>query len=154
MGERESNIRGALEALSLLPKTQVLRASSLYETEPVGYANQQDFYNALAELESAFTPNEMLGACLGIEAGFGRVRGIKNGPRILDLDVILAQGVSLDEENLILPHPRYTERRFILEPLLELFPQGSAYGVEFLPYIERLTGQDIRKIKDLKETVL
>ena len=140
MGERESNIRGALEALSLLPKTQVLRASSLYETEPVGYANQQDFYNALAELESAFSPNEMLGACLGIEAGFGRVRGIKNGPRILDLDVILAQGVSLDEENLILPHPRYTE--------------GSAYGVEFLPYIERLTGQDIRKIKDLKETVL
>lgn len=148
IGDRKENIENAVESLSLLPKTSVIRRSSFYETEPVGYADQQDFYNIVAEIDSSLEPNEILGACLGIEAGFGRVRTIKNGPRILDLDLILAENISTETANLSLPHPRYHERRFVLEPLLELFPDGVVYNQNILPFFMEIKGQRIKKISE------
>ena len=88
----------------------------------------------------------MLGVCLGIEAGFGRVREIKNGPRILDLDLILAENEKIDSENLTVPHPRFNERRFVLIPLLELFPDGEAYGIQFGNYLLGIKGQAIKEL--------
>ncbi len=145
IGDRKENIENAVKALSLVPKTEVLRQSAIYETEPVGYAEQESFYNSCVEIESALEPNEVLGVCLGIEAGFGRIRELKDGPRIIDLDIILAENEKIDSENLTVPHPRFKERRFVLIPLLELFPDGSAYGVEFKSSLLGIKGQSIKE---------
>lgn len=147
MGDRRANIENAITALNSIPYTDVEKRSSIYETEPVGYARQQDFYNCVVYVESQFEPNEMLGICLGIEAGFGRERGLKNGPRILDIDVILAENLEITTRNLIVPHPRYHERRFVLEPLLEIFPQGEVFGIDFKQYIPKIEGQEIKKLQ-------
>lgn len=146
IGDKKKNIEDALSALSLVPETKLLRSTSLYETEPVGYEEQESFYNACAEVESGLSPNELLGVCLGIEAGFGRIREFKNGPRILDLDLILSESKSVNTKNLILPHPRFKERRFVLIPLLELFPDGSAYGVEFKSHMLGIKGQQVKNV--------
>lgn len=147
MGDRQANIENAIDALNLLPYTDVIKKSSIYETEPVGYARQDDFYNAVVLVESRFEPHEMLGICLGIEAGFGRVRAIRFGPRILDIDIILAEGYQEHSDNLIVPHPRYSERRFVLQPMLELFPDGKAFGTKFLQYIDNIDGQAVRVVR-------
>lgn len=146
IGDRRLNIERAAEAIGLVPKTQVLRVSSIYETAPVGYEEQDNFYNACFEIESTLTPNEILGVCLGIEAGFGRVRTVKDGPRTLDLDVILYEGGIMNTENLSLPHPRYHQRRFVLIPLLELFSSGEAYGVPFKQYLLGIKGQAVKQV--------
>lgn len=146
IGERKRNIENAVEALRLVPKCDVLRASKIYETEPVGYAEQDNFYNACVEIESSLTPNELLGVCLGIEAAFGRIREFKNGPRILDLDLILAECSAVNTQNLTLPHPRFAERRFVLIPLLELFPNGKAYGINFSRNLLGIKGQAVKEV--------
>ncbi len=146
IGDRKANIDKCIDSINLIPYTDVIEQTSIYETEPVGYARQNNFYNILLRVESVFEPHEMLGACLGIEAAFGRVRTLRNGPRIIDLDVIFAEDMKIESRNLIVPHPRYTERRFILEPLLELFPGGIVYGKDIRPMIEKLAGQEIIKL--------
>lgn len=112
IGDRKNNLLSAVKSLELIPETKVLDCSSIYETEPVGYAQQDDFYNIALLLESKFEPNEMLGICMGLEAGFNRVREFKNGPRILDVDVIFCEDKKINTKNLTVPHPRYFERRF------------------------------------------
>jgi len=146
IGDRKANIDKCMDSINLLPYTDVIEQTSIYETEPVGYARQNNFYNILLKVESVFEPHEMLGACLGIEAAFGRIRTLRNGPRIIDLDVIFAEDMKIESRNLIVPHPRYSERRFILEPLLELFPDGIVYGRDIRPMIEKLEGQEIIKL--------
>lgn len=136
LGDRKANIERAIDSINLLPYTDVIAQSGIYETEPVGYKRQDNFYNAVLKVRSIYEPNEMLGACLGIEAGFGRVRTLKNGPRILDLDLIFAEDEKINTRNLVCPHPRYKERRFVLEPLLDIFPDGVAYGREFKQYLD------------------
>lgn len=147
MGDREENINRSIDAINLLPYTDVVGQSAVYETEPVGYARQQNFYNIILRVESVFDPHEMLGACLGIESGFGRLRTVRFGPRIIDIDIIFAEDEKIESRNLIVPHPRYSERRFILEPLLDIFPDGIVYGTDIKPYIEKLEGQEIIKLK-------
>lgn len=147
MGDRQSNIERCIEALNLAPYTDVLSVSALYQTQPVGYARQDDFYNCCLLVQSRYNPHEMLGICLGIEAAFGRVRGIKNGPRVLDVDIIFAQNLEIETKNLTVPHPRYKERRFVLEPLLDIFVDGTAFGIDFKQYIDRIEGQRIQKVQ-------
>lgn len=144
IGDRKNNLRSAVNSLNLIPETKVLACSSIYETEPVGYAEQDNFYNIALLLESKFEPNEMLGICMGLEAGFNRVREFKNGPRILDVDVIFCEDKEINTKNLTVPHPRYFERRFVLEPMLELFPSGEFFGVDFKKFIDKIDGQYIR----------
>ena len=146
IGNRKENIEKVIESINLLPKTKVTKYSSIYETQPVGYDDQQNFYNICAEVESSFNPHEMLGCCLGIEAGFGRVRTIKNGPRIIDIDIILSDCGKINSENLLIPHPRYKERRFVLEPLKELYPSCSVFGNDFSGLSEKIENQDIVKL--------
>lgn len=146
IGDRMANIERCIDSINLLPYTDVTDRSAVYETEPVGYARQENFYNIILKVESIFEPNEMLGACLGIEAGFGRLRTVRFGPRIIDIDIIFAEDEKIVSRNLIVPHPRYTERRFILEPMLDLFPDGMVYGTDIKPYIAKLEGQAITKL--------
>lgn len=146
IGDRRANIEKCIECINLLPATKVTGQSAVYETEPVGYENQDNFYNIVLKAESAFEPHEMLGACLGIEAAFGRVRTIRFGPRILDIDIIFAENEVIDSKNLTVPHPRFRERRFVLEPLLDLFENGIVYGVDIKPFIAALEGQEIKRL--------
>lgn len=148
IGNRLENIEKAIDAVGLAPKTKVLKRSAIYETEPVGYDDQQNFYNCVILVESSFDPHEMLGVCLGIECGFGRVRQFKNGPRILDIDLLLSEGAEVNSENLIMPHPRIRERRFVMQPLSDIFENGTAFGFEFKSALENLEGQKIKKICD------
>jgi len=115
-------VRAGLAALATLPHTQLLVQSSLYRTAPVGYADQPDFINAVAAVDTALSPRELLDALLAIELNHGRVRQFANAPRTLDLDVLLYDDVEVNESGLTIPHPRMHERAFVLAPLAEIAP--------------------------------
>ena len=149
LGDRKKNIEKAIESINNIPYTDVIKASSIYETEPVDYLRQDNFYNIVIEVKSQFEPAEMLGICLGIESGIGRIRGIKNGPRIIDLDLIFAEDKKINSKNLVVPHPRYKERRFVLEPLLEIHQNGEFYGKNFQKYIDSVKDQKIEIVDSI-----
>lgn len=118
LGDRQRYLR---EAVARLP--DLARVSSVYETAPVGGpAGQDDYLNIVAELETTLSPRELLELAHRLEEGAGRVRTVRWGPRTLDVDVLLVEGVVLDEPDLVVPHPRMWERRFVVEPLAELAP--------------------------------
>lgn len=105
-----------------MPRTQLLRVSSLYRTAPVGYAEQPDFINAVALVETALPPPALMAELLAMETRHGRLRTLCNGPRTLDLDLLLYGSLVLDDSFVTLPHPRMHERAFVLTPLLEIMP--------------------------------
>lgn len=148
IGDRMENIKRCIDSVNLTPYTDVLMRSGIYETEPVGYARQNNFYNCNLLVESELEPHEMLGMCLGIESGFGRKRGIQNGPRILDIDLLFAEDKRINTKNLETPHPRIRERRFVMIPLLDIFPNGKCFGFEFGSFIDKIDGQEVTRITD------
>lgn len=121
LGNRRAHLRGALREMARLGRLRAV--SPLYETEPVGMQEQPPFLNAAARLETALEARELLDALLDIEARHGRVRGVKNGPRTLDLDLLFYGGAVIREAGLEVPHPRLHERRFVLEPLAAVAPE-------------------------------
>jgi 2-amino-4-hydroxy-6-hydroxymethyldihydropteridine diphosphokinase len=102
---------------------RILKKSSLYETEPVGYAAQRWFYNQVIEAETDCSPRQLLTLAKSIERARKRRPGPRNGPRTIDVDILLMAGVLLRTDDLVVPHPRLAERRFILEPLAEIAPR-------------------------------
>jgi 2-amino-4-hydroxy-6-hydroxymethyldihydropteridine diphosphokinase len=116
LGDRESAIRGAANAI------EARRLSLIRETEPWGVAEQPRFLNAVAELETDVGPRALLERLLAVEAGLGRVRAERWGPRTIDLDLLLYGAETVDEPGLTVPHPHLHERLFVLEPLAELAP--------------------------------
>jgi len=120
LGDRKANLEFALAELD--SAGTVLQVSPYFETEPVGYADQPWFLNLVIEVETRLAPSELLNLCRGIEASRDRKRSFLNAPRTLDLDILLYGNRVVREENLIIPHPRMTERRFVLEPLLQIAP--------------------------------
>jgi 2-amino-4-hydroxy-6-hydroxymethyldihydropteridine diphosphokinase len=122
LGERESMIRLALEDLSRVPQTRLLRASSLYDTEPVGEVDQPNFLNAVAQLETGLSARQLLWNLHLIEKRLGRVRTQRWGPRTIDLDLLLYGGEVIEEPDLRVPHPELAQRSFVLVPLVELDP--------------------------------
>lgn len=124
VGERAEHLRAAV---SLLGEhgVEVERASSLYETEPVGEVlDQPDFLNAAVAIRTELEPGALLDVCKAVEVERGRVfAGPRHGPRSLDVDVLLLGDLELETERLVLPHPQVTRRRFVLVPLLELDPE-------------------------------
>lgn len=123
-----AQVESALAELDRLSGTRLVRRSALYRTRPVGYAEQPDFVNAVAELETALEPEALLRALLALEQAHGRVRGIRNGPRTLDLDLLLYGGCTRRSADLTLPHPRLHERAFVLVPLHEIAPDARVPG--------------------------
>ena len=122
-GDRSQYIARAMEALGA-HGVSVRRKSSLYETEPVGGPPGQDRYlNVVVELDSELTPRELLQVAHGLEERAGRVRTVRNGPRTLDVDVLLVGDLVMDEPDLVVPHPRMWERRFVVAPLSDLAPE-------------------------------
>ena len=128
LGHPAATVRAALAALSGIPESVLIAASSLYRTAPVCLKHQPDFINAVAAVDTALAPLALLEALFAIEARFGRSRSVKNAPRTLDLDLLLYGESRLDEARLPLPHPRMHERAFVLVPLAELAPECRIPG--------------------------
>ncbi len=120
IGDRIKNLKNAIKSLSLLPGCNIECVSSVYETAPVGFTKQPQFYNAAVKINTDMTARCLLGACLGIEAGMGRVRTIKNGPRIIDIDILLYGNEKYTDEELTIPHKEMYKRAFVLIPLSEI----------------------------------
>jgi 2-amino-4-hydroxy-6-hydroxymethyldihydropteridine diphosphokinase len=125
LGDREQTLRGALDRLEANPRVEVVAVSSFRETDPVGpVLDQPRFLNGAAELETGLSARRLLGALLELERAFGRDRANvpAQGPRTLDLDLLVYGDAEVAEPGLDLPHPRLHERRFVLEPLAEVAP--------------------------------
>jgi len=145
LGNPEAQVQSAIAALGTLPHTRLVRASSLYRSAPVGYADQPDFLNAVAEVATALAPRELLDALLALELSCGRVRDFPNAPRTLDLDIILYGGLVLHEHGLTIPHPRMHERAFVLVPLAEIAPDVIVPGRGVAR--DLLAGVDVRSVE-------
>ena len=121
-------VRQAVSELDAIEHTRVLVASSLYRSAPVGYADQPDFINAVAKLQTRLSAHALLDALHVIEDRHGRRRSVRNAPRTLDLDLLIYGTLVVHEEGLTLPHPRMHERAFVLLPLAEIAPDTPVPG--------------------------
>lgn len=139
LGRREENLRRAQEFLSAHPCVQVMSVSSYYETEPMGYLDQGAFLNCCFKLLTSLTPCQLLEVTQGIEKTMKRVKVIVNGPRIIDLDILLFDRQQVKQQNLEIPHPRMMGRRFVLTPLLEIYDGEDELAEEFRRQNEALT---------------
>jgi 2-amino-4-hydroxy-6-hydroxymethyldihydropteridine diphosphokinase len=130
LGDREATIRAAVDELDAAGGVEVIAVSSLEETDPVGYVDQPRFLNGAAELRTDLAPRALLELLLAVEASFGRDRSAAppQGPRTLDLDLLLYDSAQIREPGLELPHPRLHERLFVLKPLAELDPALEVPG--------------------------
>lgn len=122
LDDRRANLERGLDAVDRMQGTRVVRASRLLWTPPWGIREQPWFLNGVAELASDLEPATLIAALLEVERAAGRVRLERNGPRILDLDLLLFGDRVLREEAVVVPHPRMEERSFVLEPLAEIAP--------------------------------
>jgi 2-amino-4-hydroxy-6-hydroxymethyldihydropteridine diphosphokinase len=143
LGDREGFLQRAVEALKAIPEVDSVVLSSILETEPVAGPAQGDYLNAVVRCETSLTPQALLGELQKIEAQLGRVREVVNGPRTIDLDLLMYEQVHLKETDLQLPHPRMHERRFVIEPLAELQPDlFLACGVTAEQRLAQLKNQE------------
>ncbi|WP_342471470.1 2-amino-4-hydroxy-6-hydroxymethyldihydropteridine diphosphokinase [Metasolibacillus sp. FSL H7-0170] len=118
IGEREANLQQAVQLLQA--QVEVVKVSSIYETAPVGYTDQPSFLNIAVHVRTTRSATEMLALCQAIENELGRVRDIRWGPRIIDLDILLFNQEIIATEHLLVPHPRMYERAFVVVPLVEI----------------------------------
>jgi 2-amino-4-hydroxy-6-hydroxymethyldihydropteridine diphosphokinase len=131
LGERLANLQRAVDLLGSEPGIRAVASSRVWETDPVGGPAQPDFLNVVLRIETSLSPQALLAACNRVEAGLGRVREQRFGPRTLDVDILLfgaeivGVGDSGDEGDLSIPHPRMLERAFVLLPLLEIEPDAT-----------------------------
>ena len=143
LGDREAELRRAVEGLRA--GGDVVAVSSLYETEPVGGPPQGLFLNLVVELDTADSPERLLERCQALEAAAERVRLERWGPRTLDVDVLWVEGETRQSAELLLPHPRMWERRFVLAPLRELAPDLVSVEEEIA------SGGEVRAVGTLGE---
>lgn len=152
LGDRERTMRQALAEIAAEPETELVAVSSFRETDPVGVEQQPRFLNAAAALETSLRPQDLLQRLLAIERSLGRTRGgPRFGPRTIDLDLLLYGDEVVNEPGLHVPHPRLAQRRFVLEPLLELdselrLPDGTRLADE-LPSV---TDQRVERRRPLR----
>jgi 2-amino-4-hydroxy-6-hydroxymethyldihydropteridine diphosphokinase len=142
LGDARATLAAAVDALRELGDVRAV--SPLYETDPVGLEDQPAFLNAVAVVDTALEPSELLAALLAIEARFGRERSVRWGPRTLDLDVLAIDGVELDDPRLTVPHPRLAEREFALRPLADVAPELVIDGVTAARRLAELQPQGVR----------
>ena len=136
-GQRLRLIMAALKRIEALPTTRIVGVSSLYETPPWGYAEQEAFYNGVVAIVTGLRPLALLHALKGLERGLGRKARVRWGPREIDLDILMMGGLRLVCEGLTVPHPQLTVRDFALVPLLELNGVASLPGGRRLGRIRR-----------------
>jgi 2-amino-4-hydroxy-6-hydroxymethyldihydropteridine diphosphokinase len=149
IGDRRAHLQAAVDSLALRG-VRVLYSSSVYETEPVGLVlDQRDFFNACVAIDTAHGPEQLLDACKDVEQAIGReAGGVRHGPRVIDVDVLILGAVVHRSDRLTLPHPEVLSRRFVLAPLLELDPDLELVTAGRLAdALERLgPGQGARRV--------
>lgn len=128
LDDPEARVHRAFGEVAALASTRLVARSALYRTAPVGLVDQPAFINACAVVETSLGPRELLEALLAVERRHGRVRDVPDGPRTLDLDIVLYGSLTMHEPGLTLPHPRAHERAFVLAPLLEAWPDAILPG--------------------------
>ena len=133
----------AIRRLSSVSGIKVLRRSSLYRTEPVGFAEQDWFVNVVVEIRTALTPHELLKILKEVEDDMGRIKGPRWGPRVIDLDILLYGQDVIQNEDLTVPHPMLHKRRFVLEPFCEIasYVIHPAFGISIRGLIDRSDDQ-------------
>ncbi|MFE8698838.1 2-amino-4-hydroxy-6-hydroxymethyldihydropteridine diphosphokinase [Cytobacillus sp. FJAT-53684] len=130
IGDRFENLKQAIECLKAISEVDLVSVSSVYETDPVGYEDQEQFLNMVIQVKTGFTPFKLLDVCLEIEKELGRKRDIRWGPRTIDLDILLYNQENIKTEKLFIPHPRMQERAFVIIPLLEIQPNIKLPSME------------------------
>lgn len=142
VGDRQAFCRRSVAALDASDGVRVVATSSLYETSPIG-PPQRSFMNMVAKVTTDLTARELFGACKEIERTLGRERNdVKWGPRVIDLDVLLYDDEKIVEDDLEVPHPRMTERKFVLAPLLEIDPALSdPWGTPLADFLDEAEGE-------------
>ncbi len=127
IGDRIQNCETAVQKINLHPSIQVTKKSSWLETDPVGYLDQDKFINGAIEIKTSLSPEILLDTLLSIENEMGRIRTIKWGPRIIDLDILLYDNQHIESEKLIIPHPCLMNRSFVKKTLLEVNPKLETF---------------------------
>ena len=147
IGDAKQLIKDAIVCLAQRPELRVKTRSCMYKSAPVN-ASGNDFINAVISIETDIQPKELLAICHQVENEFGRDRPFVNAPRTLDLDLLIYDEVQIDDDHLTIPHPRLTERAFVLLPLLEISPNLDLPGLgqlsQYLQYVEH---QRIEKVQ-------
>jgi 2-amino-4-hydroxy-6-hydroxymethyldihydropteridine diphosphokinase len=148
LGERQKMLAEAVRALDS-PRLRILRLSPVYETEPMGVAGQNWFLNLVAEAETDLFPLQLLHRTSKVEAQLKRRRLAPNGPRTIDIDILLFSNFVIDAESLMIPHPRFRERRFVLAPLADLAPllRDPVTGKSVRELLAGLKGQIVRRVE-------
>lgn len=153
LGDKKENIEKSIELLNNHSKINVSKVSSYYETEPVGYENQDWFLNIAVEIDTSLEPYGLLAYCQKIEQQLKRKRLIRWGPRTIDLDVLLYENFVSNDEKLILPHPRMHERAFVMIPLYEIAKNISINNKKISDIVENLSHKGIRQMDSSGEKV-
>jgi 2-amino-4-hydroxy-6-hydroxymethyldihydropteridine diphosphokinase len=148
LGDRRHTLAQALRALDAGEVT-VRRVSDVYETAPVGITSQPEFLNLVAEIETSLAPETLLARCLQIEAELGRVRRERWGPRTIDIDVLWCDVPAVKREQIELPHPRMTERSFVMIPLAEIAPELVVNGETAVSWAVRFGDIGVRRLGPL-----
>jgi len=146
MGDRLANLEKARQALA--PQVRIIMASAIYETTPWGYIEQEDFLNQVLEAETELLPLELLNWLKDIEKRLGRKKGFRNGPRMIDVDILFYGELILEMEQLRIPHARLHERAFVLVPLADIAPQ-FVHPVLGKTITELLAEADVAGVKEL-----
>lgn len=146
LGDRLEHLKRGVAGLHEMPGVRVTRLSAVYETEPVGVSGQNRYLNLVAQLETSLSPHDLLKACQAVESANGRVRTVRWGPRTLDIDLLLYDGITMQTPELEIPHPRMHERAFVLVPLSTLDETIIVRGRpvrEWLEHVQRTGEQGI-----------
>ncbi|MFZ7133536.1 MAG: 2-amino-4-hydroxy-6-hydroxymethyldihydropteridine diphosphokinase [Eubacteriales bacterium] len=146
LGDKKQNMDKAILLLKDCSHIHVKKVSSYYETEPVGYTQQDWFLNSVVQIATTLEPYPLLEYCHYIEQQLKRERKIHWGPRTIDVDILLFDDLVHSDGALILPHPRMQERAFVLIPLLEISPELDILGVPIEKILEQFKGEKIRKL--------
>ncbi|AFH66020.1 2-amino-4-hydroxy-6-hydroxymethyldihydropteridine diphosphokinase [Paenibacillus caseinilyticus] len=143
LGDREQYLKEALRMLEEHPEIRILGLSSFYETDPVGYVDQDPFLNMVAAVGTTLSPEDLFAQMLGAEQHLGRKREVRWGPRTIDLDLLLYGSRTQEDPRLILPHPRMMERAFVLIPLIEVMKAQNPQQTGALEdHLRRLSGKE------------
>lgn len=147
LGDRFENLQQALKEISM--RVSIIKTSSVYETPPWGYSNQPVFFNQVLSGNTSLNPDELLTLVKNIENSMDRVKNFQNGPRLIDIDILLFGEKIIDSEKLVIPHPRMLERGFVMLPLAEIEPELIIPGTnkKVLELLQNVDKTGIQKLE-------